>query len=128
MKVPLFAMLCTMALISISLPSAAQENTDTIRNTVKQCLDDWRANRGEAKGLNKREYVAQCRDGFVPARAVTLAAARATTHRTRKVVTRRSLTSERWLHLAAPAITAESPKAVKGTPTGLGDYEGTVDW
>jgi hypothetical protein len=52
LKAPLFGMLraVTMALISISPPSVAQENSLTIRNTVKQCLDDWRANRAEAKG------------------------------------------------------------------------------
>jgi hypothetical protein len=88
-------MLCsvTTALISISSPSVAQQNTVVMQNNVKQCLDEWRANRAENKAqvIKKKDYIAQCRDGFVSAAAVTLAAAPATSPDTVKPVTRRSL-------------------------------------
>ena len=59
MKAPFFAAACAAlaAFISISSPSIAQEKT------VKQCQDEWRANKAEnqAKGIKERDYVAQCR-------------------------------------------------------------------
>ena len=59
MKTPFFAAACAAfaAIVSISSPSIAQEKT------VKQCQDEWRANKAEnqAKGIKERDYVAQCR-------------------------------------------------------------------
>ena len=59
MKAPFFAAACAAfaAIASISSPSIAQEKT------VKQCQDEWRANKAEnqAKGIKERDYVAQCR-------------------------------------------------------------------
>ena len=59
MKAPFFAAACATlaAFISVSSPSIAQEKT------VKQCQDEWRANKAEnqAKGVKEKDYVAQCR-------------------------------------------------------------------
>ncbi|MGO9685834.1 MAG: hypothetical protein ACLPTZ_25220 [Beijerinckiaceae bacterium] len=59
MKAPFFAAACAAfaAIVSISSPSIAQEKT------VKQCQDEWRANKAEnqAKGIKEKDYVAQCR-------------------------------------------------------------------
>ena len=59
MKAPFFAAACAalVAFVSISSPSIAQEKT------VKQCQDEWRANKAEnqAKGVKEKDYVAQCR-------------------------------------------------------------------
>ncbi len=59
MKAPLFAAACAAmaAFISISSQSIAQEKT------VKQCQDEWRANKAEnqAKGVKEKDYVATCR-------------------------------------------------------------------
>lgn len=61
MKAPLFAAACAAmaAFISLSSQSIAQEKT------VKQCQDEWRANKAEnqAKGVKEKDYVAQCRGG-----------------------------------------------------------------
>jgi hypothetical protein len=156
MKAPLFGMLCavTMALISISSPSVAQQNTGIIQNTVKECLDHWRANKAksQAQGITRRDYVAQCRDGFVPTPAVTLAAVPTTTPDTAKTVTgrplrkrlhsaapvsargprkamaRRSLREPPRLRSAAPSTAVGKTKAVTGTPADAGEHEGSVDW
>ena len=59
MKGPFFAAACAAvaAFITISSPSIAQQKT------VKQCQDEWRANKAEnqAKGVKEKDYVAQCR-------------------------------------------------------------------
>jgi hypothetical protein len=133
MKAPLYPVLCTvtMALISIPAPSVAQQNT------VEECQDEWRANRAEnqAKGFKEQDYVAQCRDGFVPAPAVTLrwqaatpdtteavtgrslrkrlrSAASATTRATRTVTNR----SFKGTFSAAPAATLATTKAATRRP------------
>jgi len=60
MKSPLFtaaAGVVLAALVWLPSPSAAQQKT------VKQCQDEWRANKAdnEAKGIKEKDYVAQCR-------------------------------------------------------------------
>ena len=60
MKAPFFVAACAVFLatfVSISSPSIAQQKT------VKQCQDEWRANKVEnqAKGIKEKDYVAQCR-------------------------------------------------------------------
>ena len=60
MKAPFFVAACAVFLatfVSISSPSIAQQKT------VKQCQDEWRANKAEnqAKGIKEKDYVAQCR-------------------------------------------------------------------
>jgi hypothetical protein len=59
MKAPFFATACAAfaAVVLISSPSIAQEKT------VKQCQDEWRANKAEnqAKGVKEKDYVVQCR-------------------------------------------------------------------
>ena len=59
MKASFFAAACAAvaALVLISSPSIAQQKT------VKQCQDEWRANKTEnqAKGIKEKDYVAQCR-------------------------------------------------------------------
>ncbi len=61
MKAPLVATVCAVliGLVSIPSPSIAQQKT------VKQCQDEWRANKAEnqAKGIKEKDYVAQCRAG-----------------------------------------------------------------
>ena len=59
MKAPFFVAACAVlaTFVSISSPSIAQQKT------VKQCQDEWRANKAEnqAKGIKEKDYVAQCR-------------------------------------------------------------------
>ena len=59
MKAPVFVAACAVlaTFVSISSPSIAQQKT------VKQCQDEWRANKAEnqAKGIKEKDYVAQCR-------------------------------------------------------------------
>ena len=59
MKAPIFVAACAAlaTFVSISSPSIAQQKT------VKQCQDEWRANKAEnqAKGIKEKDYVAQCR-------------------------------------------------------------------
>ena len=61
MKAPVFVAACAVlaTFVSISSPSIAQQKT------VKQCQDEWRANKAEnqAKGIKEKDYVAQCRGG-----------------------------------------------------------------
>ena len=59
MKAPFFVAACAVFLatfVSISSPSIAQQKT------VKQCQDEWRANKAEnqAKRIKEKDYVAQC--------------------------------------------------------------------
>jgi len=72
MKVRFFATACAAlaAFVSISSPSIAQQKT------VKQCQDEWRANKAEnqTRGVKEKDYVAQCRGA---AAATVPAAARA---------------------------------------------------
>ena len=142
----------TIALAAISSPSVAQQDTGITHNTANECLDDWRTNRAksQAEGITKRDYVAQCRDGFVPAPAVTLVFVPATAPDSRKVVTGRSLSKrqhsaapgrkhskkavtsrslrEPRAHSMSPAATVGTNKTVTRTPTGADEREGTVDW
>ena len=135
-----------------SSPSAAQKDAGTIHNTVKACLDDWRANRAksQAEGITKRDYVARCRNGSAPAAAVTLAGAPRTAPDSGKVMTSRSLSKRQHSavpgrkdsdkavtsrslrdprpHSMPPAATVGTNKAVTVTPTSVNDLEGTVDW
>lgn len=73
MRAPLMAALCgvMVACMSTPLPSLAQEKT------VKQCEDEWRANKADnqAKGINEKDYVAQCRGGTAAATTTTAPAA-----------------------------------------------------
>jgi len=59
MKAPFFVAACAVlaTFVSVSSPSIAQQKT------VKQCQDEWRANKAEnqAKGIKEKDYVAQCR-------------------------------------------------------------------
>ena len=59
MKAPIFVAACAVlaTFVSISSPSIAQQKT------VKQCQDEWRANKAEnqAKGIKEKDYVTQCR-------------------------------------------------------------------
>jgi hypothetical protein len=59
MKAPVFVVACAVlaTFASISSPSIAQQKT------VKQCQDEWRANKADnqAKGIKEKDYVAQCR-------------------------------------------------------------------
>jgi hypothetical protein len=59
MKAPVFVAACAVlaTFVSISSPSIAQQKT------VKQCQDEWRANKAEnrAKEIKEKDYVAQCR-------------------------------------------------------------------
>ena len=148
MKGPVFGTLCavTMVLAVISSPSVAQMDAGTVHYTVKACLDDWRVNRVRRSpfvSIAKRDYVAWCRNGFVPAVAVTLAGAPRTAPDSGKVVTRRSLSMRQYSaaperkdsgrslrdprpHSMPPAATVGTNKAVTGMPTS--ELEGTVDW
>ena len=67
MKAPFFTAACAAVavFVSISSPSIAQEKT------VKQCQDEWRANKADnqAKGIKEKDYVAQCRGAAAAARA-----------------------------------------------------------
>lgn len=59
MRGPFLVAVCAAvaALVSISSPATAQQKT------VKQCQDEWRANKADnqAKGIKEKDYVAQCR-------------------------------------------------------------------
>jgi hypothetical protein len=61
MKLSFCAAVCVAVtgFVLISTPSVAQQKT------VKQCQDEWRANKTEnqAKGIKERDYVTQCRGG-----------------------------------------------------------------
>ena len=74
MKAPFFtaASAAVAVFVSISSPSIAQEKT------VKQCQDEWRANKADnqAKGIKEKDYVAQCR-GTAAAAAPAAAPAQA---------------------------------------------------
>ncbi len=60
MRVPLLAAACAamVAFASISSPATAGE-----LRTARQCRDEWRADKAAnlAKGIKKKDYVAQCR-------------------------------------------------------------------
>ena len=72
MKAPLFVAACgaVVAFMSMPSPSLAQEKT------VKQCEDEWRANKAEnqAKGIKEKDYVAGCRGGTAATTAAPAAA------------------------------------------------------
>lgn len=59
MKAPFFRAACAAVAVFLLIPSPsiAQEKT------VKQCQDEWRANKADnqAKGIKEKDYVAQCR-------------------------------------------------------------------
>jgi hypothetical protein len=71
MSAPLTAVLCAAAVVFLSIQSAAVAQ----EKTVKQCEEEWRANKAEnqAKGIKQKDYVAQCRGG-TPAAATAPAA------------------------------------------------------
>ena len=74
MKAPFFAAACAAVIVFVSIPSPsiAQEKT------VKQCQDEWRANKADnqAKGIKEKDFVAHCR-GAAAAAAPAAAPAQA---------------------------------------------------